>query len=118
VEGLPECIFCQIIQGRIPADLVYEDESVLAFRDIHPVAPVHLLLVPRKHIPSLTDIDNEEDARLIGDLHRAAVVAAGKAGVAGRGFRLVANCGADAGQLVDHVHYHLLAGRTLQWPPG
>jgi histidine triad (HIT) family protein len=118
VERLQDCIFCQIVQGRIPADLVYEDESILAFKDIRPVAPVHILLITKKHIPSLSDVDNDEDARLIGKLHRAAVSAAGRAGVLGSGFRLVANCGKDAGQLVDHLHYHLLAGRSLQWPPG
>jgi len=115
---LQDCIFCQIVQGHIPADLVYEDEFVLAFKDIRPVAPVHILLITKKHIPSLAGIDNDEDARLIGHLHRAAVISAAKAGVGGRGFRLVANCGKDAGQLVDHVHYHLLGGRSLQWPPG
>lgn len=115
---MPDCIFCQITQGQIPADIVYEDDYVLAFKDIRPVAPVHILLITKKHIPSLSDIDNDEDAGLIGRLHRAAVAAASSAGLGRRGFRLVANCGKDAGQLVDHVHYHLLGGRSLQWPPG
>jgi len=113
-----ECIFCQIAQGEVPADMIYQDECVVAFKDIRPVAPVHVLIVTRKHIPSLAAIDNDEDARLIGGVHRAAAACARTLGVAEKGFRLVANCGRDAGQLVDHVHYHLLGGRTLQWPPG
>jgi len=118
VEKVQECIFCQIANGEVPADMVYEDEHVVAFKDIRPVAPVHILIITRKHIPSLAAIDNDEDGQLMGRLHRAAAACARTAGVDAKGFRLVANCGRDAGQLVDHVHYHLLGGRPLQWPPG
>lgn len=113
---MEECIFCKIINKEIPADIVYEDEKVIAFKDINPAAPTHLLLVPKKHIPTLFDMDGE-NGQLMGDLHRAVAHVARDLGLES-GFRLVSNCNKDAGQLVFHVHYHLLAGRPLSWPPG
>jgi len=108
-----ECIFCRIINKEIPADILYEDEQVVAFKDINPEAPVHVLLVPRKHLPDLTALELE-DARLIGHLHLVAVKLARELGVGDSGFRLVNNCKADGGQVIFHVNYHLLGGRQLR----
>ncbi|MDG4554608.1 MAG: histidine triad nucleotide-binding protein [Candidatus Competibacter sp.] len=112
-----DCIFCKIAAGDIPADTLYDDGEVLAFRDINPEAPVHLLLIPRRHIPTLNDL-SETDAALIGRLYLAGKQIAAELGVAESGYRTVINCNRDAGQLVFHVHMHLLAGRELGWPPG
>ena len=113
---LQDCIFCKIIKKEIPAEIVYENDTVLVFKDIKPAAPVHLLLIPKKHIPTFFDLE-EGDSRLLGDLHLAAGEVARQMGLE-KGFRLVSNCNEDAGQLVFHIHYHLMAGRTLHWPPG
>lgn len=113
---MQDCIFCKIVKKEIPADIVYEDENVMAFKDINPAAPTHLLFIPKKHIPTLFDMD-EENGQLMGDLHRAIASVAREMGLES-GFRLVSNCNEDAGQLVFHVHYHLLAGRPFKWPPG
>lgn len=112
-----DCIFCKIAAGEIPADIVYDDGEVLAFRDINPEAPVHLLLIPRRHIATLNDL-NEADAALVGRLYLAGQQIAMELGVAESGYRTVINCNRDAGQLVFHIHMHLLAGRELGWPPG
>lgn len=112
-----DCIFCKIAAGEIPADIVYDDGEVLAFRDINPEAPVHLLLIPRRHIATLNDL-SEADAALVGRLYLAGQRIAAKLGVAENGYRTVINCNRDAGQLVFHIHMHLLAGRELGWPPG
>jgi len=112
-----DCIFCKIVKKEIPADIVYEDDEIAVFKDINPAAPVHLLLIPRKHIETFFDLDRE-DASIMGRLQLAAVRAAREAGVFESGFRLVSNCGRGAGQLVMHIHYHLLAGRPFEWPPG
>ncbi len=112
-----DCIFCKIAAGEIPADIVYDDGEVLAFRDINPEAPVHLLLIPRRHIATLNDL-SEADAALVGRLYLAGKQIAAKLGVAESGYRTVINCNRDAGQLVFHIHMHLLAGRELGWPPG
>jgi histidine triad (HIT) family protein len=112
-----DCIFCKIAAGEIPADIVYDDGEVLAFRDINPEAPVHLLLIPRRHIATLNDL-SEADAALVGRLYLAGQQIAVKLGVAENGYRTVINCNRDAGQLVFHIHMHLLAGRELGWPPG
>ena len=112
-----DCIFCKIAAGDIPADTVYDDGEVLAFRDINPEAPVHLLLIPRRHIPTLNDL-SEADAALVGRLYFAGKQIAAELGVAESGYRTVINCNRDAGQLVFHIHMHLLAGRELGWPPG
>ena len=112
-----DCIFCKVAAGEIPADIVYDDGEVLAFRDINPEAPVHLLLIPRRHIATLNDL-SEADAALVGRLYLAGQQIAVELGVAESGYRTVINCNRDAGQLVFHIHMHLLAGRELGWPPG
>lgn len=111
-----DCIFCKIVNKEIPADIIYSNNNVLVFKDVKPVAPVHLLLIPKKHIPTFFDL-KEEDAGLLGDLHLAAAQVASDMNL-GKGFRLIGNCNQDAGQLVFHIHYHLIAGRSLRWPPG
>ena len=111
------CVFCEIVAGRRPARKVFEDEEVFAFHDIHPQAPVHVLVVPKRHIESLIAAAPEDEA-LLGRLVRAARDLAGKLNVAKRGFRLVFNCGEHAGYSVFHIHLHLLGGRILGWPPG
>jgi len=111
------CLFCQIADKTIPARLAYEDEQVLAFHDINPQAPVHVLVIPRKHITSLLDITADDDA-LVGSLVRRARELAGELGLGERGFRLVFNAGSDAGYSVFHIHLHLVGGRPLGWPPG
>ena len=114
---MTDCIFCKIAAGEIPAAKLYDDGEVLAFRDINPEAPVHLLVIPRRHIATLNDL-TEADAALIGRLYLAAKRVAAEAGVAESGYRTVINCNRDAGQIVFHVHLHLLAGREMGWPPG
>jgi len=111
------CLFCNIIAGAIPATTVHEDDQVVVIQDISPKAPHHLLLIPRKHIATCLDIA-EEDRELIGHIHRVAAKLARERGVAESGFRLVSNTNADAGQTVFHIHFHFLAGREFQWPPG
>jgi histidine triad (HIT) family protein len=114
---MPNCLFCKIAQGEIAANIVYQDEDVLAFEDINPQAPQHILLIPRRHIASLADLTDEDGpllALLFAVMHRLA----SKLGVAERGYRVVSNVGPDAGQTVFHVHFHLLGGRTFGWPPG
>jgi histidine triad (HIT) family protein len=111
-----ECIFCQIVAGRKPAAIVYQTETVLAFRDIAPQAPTHILIVPRRHIANVADL-SAEDAPLMGDLILAARAIGDQEGVSD-GFRLVINSGRPAGQSVFHLHVHLLAGRRMAWPPG
>jgi histidine triad (HIT) family protein len=111
------CLFCEIVAGRIPSRVAYQDDTVLAFHDIKPEAPVHVLLVPKKHLASLLDLTPEDDA-LVGSLVRRARDLAKELGLGERGFRLVFNAGADAGYSVFHIHLHLLGGRRLAWPPG
>ena len=108
-------IFKKIIDGEIPADIVYEDDLCLAFHDINAQAPVHLLVIPRKEISSLADLD-DEDQQLMGHM-QLVIRKLAELGL-DNGFRVVVNCGSDGGQSVDHLHYHLLGGRTLSWPPG
>jgi histidine triad (HIT) family protein len=112
-----DCLFCKIVAGQIPATIVFQDDHVVAFRDITPRAPTHVLIVPRRHIASLNDLVADDDA-LVGEMVRAAATIARKEGLADRGYRTVFNCNADAGQTVFHIHLHLLAGRGLMWPPG
>lgn len=109
---MENCIFCKIIKGEIPSQIVYEDEKVVVFKDINPVAPVHVLIVPRVHIESVRDI-GEGNADVIADIHFAANKVAEKLGISQKGFRLINNCGADAGQTVPHLHYHLIGGVKL-----
>jgi len=111
------CLFCKILSGDIPADIVYESETAIAFRDINPQAPTHLLIIPRKHIATINDIV-EEDAAIVGSLYSAAREIAAAEGIAEDGFRAVMNCNEGAGQTVFHIHLHLLGGRPLTWPPG
>lgn len=111
------CLFCRIASGEIPASTVYEDDEVLAFGDINPQAPLHVLVIPRRHIATLNDL-HESDQALVGQLVRRAAAIAAEKGFAQRGYRTVFNCNAEAGQTVFHIHLHLLAGRTLAWPPG
>ena len=111
------CLFCKIINKEIPSKIVYEDEHVLAFEDLTPQAPVHILVVPKKHISTSLDIE-EEDNELIGRMFRAANAIAKEKGIAERGFRTVMNCNQEAGQTVFHIHLHLLGGRAMHWPPG
>jgi histidine triad (HIT) family protein len=111
------CLFCEIVAGRIPARVVYQDEHVVAFNDISPQGPTHVLIIPKKHITSLLDLTPAEDG-VIGLLVRKARDLAKDAGLAENGFRLVFNYGEDAGYSVYHVHLHLIGGRKLGWPPG
>ena len=111
------CLFCNILAGDIPADIVYESETAIAFRDINPQAPTHVLIIPRKHIATINDIA-EDDQALIGSLYSAARAIAAQEGIAEEGYRAVMNCNEGAGQTVFHIHLHLLGGRALSWPPG
>jgi len=111
------CIFCKIAAGEIPATLVYEDEQVVAFRDIEPQAPEHILIIPRRHVATTLDLV-EEDATLVGHIYLVANRLARELGFAEQGFRVVNNCNRDGGQVVWHLHMHLLAGRRMTWPPG
>ncbi len=109
---MEDCIFCKIINGQVPSEKVYEDEEILAFKDIHPAAPIHVLIIPKKHIATLMDIE-EEDSSLMGKIIQTAKLIAKQLGIGEKGFRLIANCGPDSGQEVMHIHFHLLAGRTM-----
>ena len=111
------CLFCRIIAGEVPASKVYEDARLVAFEDIHPQAPMHLLVVPREHIETLNDLSAGHDA-LVGEMTRRAAALAAERGYAESGYRTVFNCRADAGQAVFHIHLHVLGGRRLAWPPG
>ena len=114
---MTHCLFCGVIDGRVKGDIIYRDDSVVAFRDILPRAPVHVLIVPRKHIAMVTDIE-PGDWGVIGNIFRVATQLARQEGIAESGFRIVVNCGENAGQSVFHLHYHLLGGRVFGWPPG
>ena len=114
---MSECLFCRIIQGEIPSKKVYEDADSFAFRDINPQAPTHVVIVPRKHIPTLNDL-HPADAETVGKLFLAAKTIAAAEGIAEPGYRTVFNCNAAAGQTVFHIHLHLLGGREMRWPPG
>lgn len=109
---MENCIFCKIIKGQIPASVVYEDDKVLAFNDIKPVAPVHVIIIPKEHIADVKSL-NAANASIVADIHLAAAKIAAKLGIADKGFRLINNCGADAGQTVFHLHYHLIGGISL-----
>jgi len=113
----PDCIFCRIASGDLPSDVVYQDEECVAFRDINPQAPVHLLVIPRKHIEGLAETDPEDEA-LLGRLAAAAAEVAEQEGLSEDGYRVVINWGPDAGMAVPHLHLHVLGGRRMSWPPG
>lgn len=114
---MPETIFAKIIRKEIPAKIVYEDGLSLAFHDIAPQAPIHVLIIPKKPIVSLAELE-EEDLALMGHLHGVVKKVAEQLGLLEKGYRLVVNCGRDGGQEVPHLHFHLLGGRSLRWPPG
>lgn len=114
---MSDCLFCKIIAGEIPSSKVYEDEYVYAFNDISPEAPVHVLIVPKEHIASANEI-TAENASVISNIFLAAKKIAEEKGIAEGGYRIVNNCGEDGGQTVKHLHFHLLGGRALSWPPG
>ncbi|MBN2134798.1 MAG: histidine triad nucleotide-binding protein [Acidobacteria bacterium] len=113
----PDCLFCKIINGEIPSKKVYEDDSVFAFEDINPVAPIHILIVPKKHIATLNELE-DEDTELTGKIVQTAKMIAADKGINEEGYRLIFNCQEKAGQTVFHIHLHILGGRTFGWPPG
>ena len=114
---MDDCLFCKIIERKIPASIVYEDQRVLAFSYINPQSPTHILVIPKRHIPSLNEMSTEDD-QLIGEVVRRAALLAREKGLSAGGFRTVFNTNKDAGQTVFHIHLHLLGGRTMHWPPG
>lgn len=109
---MENCIFCKIIKGEIPSEKVYEDEDVLAFKDINPAAPIHILVIPKKHVKSLLELE-DEDYELVGKIQKVINKLAHQLNIEEEGYRVIVNCGKDAGQEVMHLHYHLLAGRKL-----
>jgi len=111
------CLFCKIVSGEIPASKVYEDDQLIAFNDINPQAPMHVLIVPKQHLATLNDLTDKDDP-LAGAMVRAAAAIAKQRGFDGPGYRTVFNCNAQAGQTVFHIHLHLLGGRVMAWPPG
>ncbi len=114
---MSDCLFCKIVSGEIPSDFIYEDDDVVAFNDVNPQAPHHFLCIPKQHIATTNDLQNEQ-AGIIGKLFIAAKSIANDLGVADEGYRLVMNCNQHGGQTVFHIHLHVLAGRVMTWPPG
>ena len=114
---MSECLFCRIAAGEIPAKIVFDDEKVIAFEDIKPQAPIHIIIIPRKHIPTVLDM-GEEDRELVGHIHLVANQIAAEKSLTQDGFRLVTNCKKSAGQEIFHLHIHMLGGRDFGWPPG
>lgn len=110
-----DCIFCKIVEGQMPTDIVYEDEHVIGFYDLNPQAPIHVLFVPKEHVRRFSEL---ADAEVLVALQKAVKIYAEREGLEERGYRLVLNTGQEGGQTVDHLHIHFLAGRFLQWPPG
>ncbi len=114
---MADCLFCKIAAGDIPASIVFQDDRLVALKDINPQAPMHLLVVPRRHVATLNDLTDADDG-LVGEMVRRAAALAKDHGYDGRGYRTVFNCNAEAGQTVFHIHLHVLGGRPLAWPPG
>ena len=114
---MTDCMFCKMVSGEITPDTVYEDDDVLAFRDINPQAPVHVLVIPKQHVATINDLDADSSA-LIGKMMMAAAKIAQQEGFAEQGYRTIMNCNAHGGQTVFHIHLHLLGGRVMGWPPG
>ena len=112
-----DCLFCKIVEKKIPADIVYESEDIIAFKDIEPKAPIHCLIIPKKHISTINDIDGS-NSNIIGLMYEAAAQLARTLNVDKDGYRVVMNCNSNGGQTVYHIHLHILAGRQLSWPPG
>ena len=117
VEENNDCLFCKIVEKKIPADIVYESEDIIAFKDIEPKAPIHCLIIPKKHISTINDIDGS-NSNIIGLMYEAAAQLARTLNVDKDGYRVVMNCNSNGGQTVYHIHLHFLAGRQLNWPPG
>jgi len=115
---MTDCLFCKIVKNEIPAQKVMENEHFLAFNDINPQAPVHILVIPKRHRDSLAGFDGHEDLKMIGELFQGITRIAREKGLDTRGFRVVANTGNEGGQTVGHLHFHLLGGRYMNWPPG
>jgi histidine triad (HIT) family protein len=116
-EYVDTCVFCRLAKGLVRAEIILQDDKIIAFRDIHPQAPAHALVIPREHITALWEADQSHEP-LLGRLLTACNEVAQELGVADSGYRVVVNTGPDAGQSVDHIHFHVLGGRTLEWPPG
>lgn len=116
-DDMGDCIFCKIANKDVSSKIIYEDDTILVFEDVNPQAPVHVLIIPKQHIPSLNDIDSDA-AEIISHIFMKIPSLAEQLGVQDNGYRIVVNCGTDGGQSVGHLHYHLLGGRTLTWPPG
>ena len=115
---MSDCIFCKIIDGQIPANIIYENEKVIAFHDINPQAPLHFLVIPKKHIAAARDLSQDDIQDTIPLIFEAIQKLTKELGFEAKGYRIVNNCGDDGGQTVDHLHFHVLGGRQLQWPPG
>jgi histidine triad (HIT) family protein len=113
---MSDCLFCKIVAGEIPSDTVYRSDQVVAFRDINPAAPTHLLVIPARHVASAAEL-GDADGPLLAEMFRTIAALAGEEGLSG-GWRVVTNVGGDAGQAVHHLHFHLIGGRTMSWPPG
>ncbi|MGQ0812154.1 MAG: histidine triad nucleotide-binding protein [Nitrospiraceae bacterium] len=114
---MTDCLFCRIVSGNIPAQLVHQDDHVIAFEDINPQAPTHILVIPKRHVPSVQDLE-EKDGQLLGHLMLTCTHIAQQRGLGESGYRLVTNTGPNAGQTVFHLHMHVLGGRRMSWPPG
>jgi histidine triad (HIT) family protein len=115
---MADCLFCRIVAGEIPAQIVRRSADALAFRDIDAKAPVHVLVIPTKHVPAVRDVKGAEGERLLGSLLAFAAAVASEQGLDGEGYRIVTNTGKNAGQSVDHLHFHVMGGRRMTWPPG
>jgi histidine triad (HIT) family protein len=114
---MADCIFCEIVERKAPAKIVHEDADTVAFEDVNPQAPTHVLVIPRKHIATINDLAPEDDA-VVGEMYRVAAAVARQRGIAETGWRTVMNANRDAGQSVFHIHLHVLGGRRMRWPPG
>lgn len=114
---MSNCIFCKIVNKEIPSDIIYEDDKIMAFKDVNPQSPAHVLVIPKEHIESSNDIDNE-NSQLIGHIFVTISKLAKELGISQDGYRIVNNCGEDGGQTVSHIHFHILGGRKFSWPPG
>lgn len=112
-----DCIFCKIANKEIKSEIIYEDDLIIVFKDLNPKAPTHLLVIPKKHINSMNEIDNS-NSNVIGHIFTIIPKLAKEFGFFSKGYRVISNCGQDGGQTVGHIHFHVLAGRQLQWPPG
>ncbi|GAB4544852.1 MAG: histidine triad nucleotide-binding protein [Anaerolineae bacterium] len=117
MSDVADCVFCKIVRGELPSSILYQDGEVMAFKDIHPGAPIHVLIIPRRHIHSAAEV-TEADAPVVGHMIAVAAQLARDLGVAETGYRLVTNIGREGGQSVFHLHFHLMGGRPFSWPPG